>query len=66
MLARESLPADVAYRLARTLHGAAAALCRKPPQAGETMAANTVSAAPNAALIHPGVLIYSARRGVVE
>ena len=48
VLARESLPDDVAYRLARTLHGAEAAFCKKLPQACETTAANTVAAAPNA------------------
>src|SRR6266404_4247350 len=47
VLARENLPDDVAYRLARTLHGAEAVLCKKLPQACETTAANTVAAAPN-------------------
>src|SRR5216683_7532525 len=32
VLARESLPDDVAYRLARSLHGAESALCNKLPQ----------------------------------
>ena len=66
VLARESLPEDVAYRLARTLHGAEAALCKKLPQACETTAANTVAAAPNAALIHPGVMKYFREVGVVK
>ena len=66
VLARESLPDDVAYRLARTLHGAEAALCKKLPQACETTAANTVAAAPNAALIHPGVMKYFREAGVVK
>jgi TRAP transporter TAXI family solute receptor len=66
VLARESLPDDVAYRLARTLHGAEAALCKKLPQACETTAANTVAAAPNAALIHPGVMKYFREIGVVK
>ena len=66
VLARESLPDDVAYRLARTLHGTEAALCKKLPQACETTAANTVAAAPNAALIHPGVLKYFREIGVVK
>ena len=47
VLARESLPDDVAYRLAQTLHGVEAAFCKKLPQACETTAANTVAAAPN-------------------
>lgn len=66
VLARESLPDDVAYRLARTLHGAESVLCRKLPQACETTAANTVAAAPNAALIHPGVLKHFREIGVVK
>jgi uncharacterized protein len=66
VLARESLPDDIAYRLARTLHGAEAGLCKKLPQACETTAANTVAAAPNAALIHPGVMKYFREVGVVK
>src|SRR3954466_3955937 len=66
VLARESLPDDVAYRLARTLHGAETALCKKLPQACETTAANTVAAAPNAALIHPGVMNYFREVGMVK
>src|SRR5438067_4098773 len=66
VLARESLPDDIAYRLARTLHGAEAALCKKLPQACETTATNTVAAAPNAALIHPGVMKYFREVGVVK
>jgi TRAP transporter TAXI family solute receptor len=66
VLARESLPDDVAYRLARTLHGAEAALCKKLAQACETTAANTVAAAPNAGLIHPGVMKYFREIGVVK
>ena len=66
VLARESLPDDVAYRLARTLHGAEGALCKKLPQACETTAANTVAAAPNAGLIHPGVMKYFREAGVVK
>src|SRR5713101_2778585 len=66
VLARESLPDDVAYRLARTLHGAESALCKKLAQACETTAANTVAAAPNVELIHPGVLKYFREIGVVK
>src|SRR3982074_791027 len=66
ILARESLPDDVAYRLARTLHGVEGALCRKLAQACETTAANTVAAAPSVELIHPGVLKYFREIGVVK
>ena len=47
VLARESLPDEVAYRLARALHGAEAGLCKKLLQACETTAANTVSSGAN-------------------
>jgi len=66
VLTRENLPDDVAYRLARTLHGAEGVLCKKLAQACETTAANTVAAAPRAELIHPGVLKYFKEIGVVK
>jgi uncharacterized protein len=66
ILARETLPDDVAYRLARTLHGAEAALCKQLAQACETTAVNTVAAAPRAELIHPGVLKYFREIGVIQ
>jgi len=66
VLARENLPDDVAYRLAKTLHGVEAAFCTKLPQACETTAVNTVAAAPNLDLIHPGVLKYFREVGVVK
>ena len=66
VLARESLPEDVAYRLARSLHGAESALCKKLAQACETTAANTIAAAPSQELIHPGVLRYFREIGVIK
>jgi len=66
VLTRDDLPDDTAYRLARTLHGAEAALCAKLPQACETTAANTVAAALRPELIHPGVLRYFREIGVVK
>ena len=66
VLVRASLPDDVAYHLARTLHGAEAALCQRLAQACETTAANTIAAAPDVALIHPGVLKYLREIGVVK
>jgi uncharacterized protein len=66
VLVRESLPDDVAYRLAKTLHGAEATFCQKLSQACETTAANTVAAAPNVELIHPGVLKYFREIGIVK
>lgn len=58
ILVRGNLPDDVAYHLARTLHGIEAKFCEKLAQACETTAANTVAAAPDVNLIHPGVLKY--------
>src|SRR5712672_2922332 len=66
MLLLENLPDDVAYHLAKTLHGIEATLCKKLPQSCETTAANTVAAAPNVDLIHPGVLKYFREIGVVK
>jgi uncharacterized protein len=66
VLTRENLPDDVAYRLARTLHGAEAAFCKKLAQACETTAANTVAAAPKLELIHPGVLKYFREIGLAK
>jgi TRAP transporter TAXI family solute receptor len=66
VLTRENLPDDVAYRLAKSLHGAESPLCKKLPQACETTAANTVAAAPRVELIHPGVLKYFREIAVVK
>ncbi len=66
ILARESLPDDIAYRLARSLHGVESVFCKKLVQACETTAANTVAAAPNIGLIHPGVLRYFREIGVTS
>src|ERR1700709_1269296 len=45
ILARADLPDDVAYRLAKSLHGAESPLCKQLPQGCETTGANTVAAA---------------------
>jgi TRAP transporter TAXI family solute receptor len=66
ILTRLDLPDDVAYHLARTLHGAESAFCKKLKQACETTAANTVAAVPDVALIHPGVMKYFREIGVVK
>jgi len=66
ILVRESLPDDVAYHLARSLHGIESTFCKKLPQACETTAVNTVAAAPIPELIHPGVLKYFREIGVVK
>src|ERR1700710_1603853 len=66
ILTRESLPEDVAYRLAKTLHGAEATFCTKLAQACETTAVNTVAAAPEPDLIHSGVAKYFREIGVMK
>jgi uncharacterized protein len=66
ILTRENLPDEVAYRLARSLHGIESTLCKKLAQACETTAANTIAAAPNSELIHPGVLRYFRQIGMVK
>lgn len=66
VLTREDLPDDVAYRLAKTLHGVETTFCNKLAQACETTAANTVAAAPRPELIHPGVMQYFREIGVVK
>ena len=65
ILARPTLPDDVAYRLARALHRGEAALGRRLPQARETTAANTVAAAPRPEGIHPGALRYFREIGLI-
>ena len=66
ILTRADLPDDIAYRLIRTLHGAEGALCKKQAQACETTATNTLAAAPDPALIHPGVMKYLREIGVAK
>ncbi len=66
ILTRTNLPDDVAYRLAKSLHSAESPLCKKLAQACETTAANTVTAAPNIELIHPGVLNYFREIGLAK
>jgi uncharacterized protein len=66
VLVRETLPNEVAYRLARALHAAEGRFCKKLAQACETTATNTIAAVPNEALIHPGVLKYFREIGVAK
>jgi uncharacterized protein len=66
VLTRADLPDDVAYRLARTLHGVELAFCKKLAQGCETTAANTLAAAPKPELIHPGVMKYLKEIGVAK
>jgi TRAP transporter TAXI family solute receptor len=66
VLARPSLPDDVAYRIARALHKGEAAIGAKLAQARESTLANTLAAAPRQDLIHPGVLRYMREAGILR
>ncbi len=66
VLARASLPDEVAYRLARALHKGGAAFAAKLEQASESTLANTLAAAPSRDLIHPGVLKYMREIALVK
>jgi TRAP transporter TAXI family solute receptor len=66
VLARATLPEDVAYRLARALHRAEGVFGKRLEQAVESTLANTVAAAPTRDLIHPGVLKYMREIGLIQ
>jgi uncharacterized protein len=66
IMARPSLPDDVAYRLATALHRGEAALGQRLPQARETTAANTAAAVPRPDLLHPGVARYLREQGLLR
>jgi hypothetical protein len=65
VMARPTLPDDVAYRLARAIHQGEAKLGRKLEQARETTAANTATAA-RVDLLHPGVARYLREIGALR
>lgn len=66
VMARPTLPDEVAYRLARALHRGEAALGGRLPQARETTAANTVAAVARPELLHPGVRRYLVETGLLS
>ena len=66
VIARATLPNDIAYRLARALHSAEALIGRRLPQARETTMANTAAVAPRLDSIHPGVLRYLREIGLIQ
>lgn len=66
VLARASLPDDMAYRLARALHQSEAKFAARLDQAKESTLANTLAAAPRQDLIHPGVLKYMREIGLLR
>ena len=65
VFARNDLPDETGYRLARALHKAQAALAKRLPQANETTAANTFAAA-DRSLIQPGVMRYLVEAGIAR
>ncbi len=64
VLARPTLPDEVAYRIARALHQGKVALAARHAQGFESTLANTLAAAPREDLIHPGVLRYIREAGI--
>jgi hypothetical protein len=64
ILARQTLPDDVAYRLAKALHQGHAALVKRLAQGRETTPQSTKMAAPSPEQIHPGVQKYLREIGV--
>jgi TRAP transporter TAXI family solute receptor len=66
IMARPSLDEGLAYRLARALHRGEAALARRLPQAAETTAAATATAAPSPDALHPGVRRYLREAGLLR
>lgn len=66
VLARPTLPDDVAYRMARALHKGEAAIGARLAQARESTMANTLAAAPRVDLIHPGVQRYLREIGLLK
>jgi hypothetical protein len=66
VLARTTLPIDVAYRLARALHKGEAAIGKRLEQARESTLPNTLAAAPRVDFIHPGVQKYLREIGLLK
>jgi TRAP transporter TAXI family solute receptor len=66
VLARPTLPDDVAYRMASALHTGASELGARLGQARESTLANTLAAAPSIDLIHPGVRKYMRVIGLLK
>jgi TRAP transporter TAXI family solute receptor len=66
ILARPTLPDEVAYRLARSLQQAEPGIARRLPQGHETTAANTAAATPRPELLHPGVARYLREAGMLR
>jgi TRAP transporter TAXI family solute receptor len=66
VMARPTLPDDVAYKIIRAVHRGEAAITARLAQARETTAANTALAAPRADTLHPGVARYLREAGLLK
>src|SRR5262245_52781514 len=66
VLARPTLPDDVAYRIARALHKSETTFAERLAQARESTLANPLTAVPRQDLIHPGVLRYMREAGLAR
>jgi TRAP transporter TAXI family solute receptor len=66
VLARTTLPDDIAYRLTRALHQGEAAIGKRLEQARESTLANTLAATPRVELIHPGVQKFLREIGLLK
>jgi TRAP transporter TAXI family solute receptor len=66
VLSSSSLSEETAYLLARAIHRSQSALAGRLEQARETTMANTLAAAPQPDLIHPGVAKYLREAGLTS
>ena len=66
VLARPTLPDEIAYRLVRALHKGEAAIGKRLEQARESTMANTLAAAPSVDLLHPGTQRYLREIGLLK
>lgn len=66
LLARPTLDEEVAYRLTRALHQNEMAFAELLPQASESTAVNTATAAYQPELLHPGTRRYLQEIGLVD
>ncbi|MCX7166305.1 MAG: TAXI family TRAP transporter solute-binding subunit [Rhodocyclales bacterium] len=66
ILARQSLPEDVAYRFCHALHLGQAQFAERLPQARDTTVENTVAALPRRELLHPGARRCLEESGVLR
>ena len=65
VLSSDKFPDEAAYLIARAVHRAEGKLAARLDQARETTMANTVTAAPRADVIHPGVRKYLQEVGLL-